>query len=78
MPPPSMHGTVMTDEPPLRWGSAKLGRKHCSQDEALGNRASEPPADLGGEMDLLEEITEEGIRFSFSYSRTGYEREYST
>jgi hypothetical protein len=34
MPPPSMHGTVMTDEPPLRRRSAKLGRKHCSQDEA--------------------------------------------
>jgi hypothetical protein len=51
MPPPSMLGTVMTDEPPLRWRSAKLGRKHFSQDEAdwasEPAAAWEPPVDLG-------------------------------
>jgi len=68
------------DEPSLRWRRAKLGRKHCSQDEA--DRASkpaaawEPPVDLRVEkMDLLEEIMEEGIQFSFSYSTIGYGHE---
>ena len=57
------------DEPSLRWRRAKLGRKHCSQDEA--DWASEPAA----AWDLLEEIMEEGIQFSFSYSTIGYGRE---
>jgi len=68
------------DEPSLRWRRAKLGRKHCSQDEAdwasEPAAAWEPPIDLHAEkMDLLEEIMEEGIQFCFSYSTIGYGRE---